>query len=109
MNVNKQWTLGLCLVTTLIAGGWTLTHSAFAHPLGNALADDSPARPLRMFFSGQFGRLLELPVDDDVLRVGRDDRDAMRALHVRNLHDAIGLEVVEADAPEPAYLRGGNT
>ena len=48
------------------------------------------------------GRQLELAVDDDVLRVRRDHGDAVRPLHVRQLEDAVGFEVVEPDPRQPS-------
>ncbi len=47
------------------------------------------------------GRLLELAVDDDVLRVRGDHGDAVRPLHVRQLEDAVGFEVIEPDPRQP--------
>jgi hypothetical protein len=48
------------------------------------------------------GRLFELAVDHDVFRVGRDHRNPVRTLQIGDLDDAIGLEVVEANARQAA-------
>jgi Spy/CpxP family protein refolding chaperone len=61
MTSHRKTALVLWLIATLAAGGWALTNSTHAAgPFGGALTDEGPARPLRMFLSGQFGRLLEL-------------------------------------------------
>lgn len=61
MTTRRRIAIATCIVTTLAAGGWALANSSYAAgPLGAAIMEDGPARPLRMFLSGQFGRLLEL-------------------------------------------------
>lgn len=67
MTTRRKIAIATCIVTTLAAGGWALANSSYAAgPLGAAIMEDGPARPLRMFLSGQFGRLLELRSELDL-------------------------------------------
>lgn len=67
MSTRRKIAIATCIVTTLAAGGWALANSSYAAgPLGAAIMEDGPARPLRMFLSGQFGRLLELRSELDL-------------------------------------------
>jgi Spy/CpxP family protein refolding chaperone len=59
----KAGIIGTCVLAALLAGGAGVTGIATGGPLG----DDVPeARPLRMLFSGQVGRLLTLRSELDL-------------------------------------------
>lgn len=105
MTTRRKIVIATCIVTTLAAGGWALANSSYAAgPLGSALMEDGPARPLRMFLSGQFGRLLELRSELDLTTEQRNKIRDVITSHKAEIATAIKPVVEKRRALREATL-----
>jgi periplasmic protein CpxP/Spy len=93
--------LGMCLLAAALACGLGQTGYAAPGPLGDEMPE---ARPVRMFLSGQLGRLLELRSELDLTA---DQRSQIREIvksHRQEIADAIRPMVEKRRALRDATL-----